>query len=157
RGDYDPAIRLAEEALAIDPEFIEACGFIGVCHARMGGYPQAETAHRRQESEAAARGDARLLVEAYANLGVMHYLRGQYDEAHDHYRRAITAAGDAMPLELAQINNNLGFVLIRLGRAEEAEQAFLRSIETHRAYGALVSLICPYNGLGTVLLEQKRY
>src|SRR5690606_10352965 len=43
------------------------------------------------------------------------------------------------------------------GRLEEAEKAFLRAIETHRAYGGLTSLVGPYNGMGNVLAEAGRF
>ncbi len=158
RGLYADAIRWAHEALALDPEFAEAVGFIGVCLSRMGQYAEAQRQHERLESLARQRQDQRLLAEAHANLGVMNYYRGEYAAAHDYYQSAAQAIGGlGLSVELAQINNNLGFVLFRLGRPRDAEAAFLRAIETHRAFGAMLSLIGPYSGLGNVLLDQRRY
>jgi serine/threonine protein kinase/tetratricopeptide (TPR) repeat protein len=158
RGIYDQAIALAREAVALDGEFAEAIGFMGVCFARLGKYEEAEAHHRRQEALARRWGDARLQIEALANLGVMYYFRGDYDAAEVHYAQAAEMARElGLAVEEAQVSNNLGFVLFRRGRLEEAERAFLRAIETHRAYGGLTALVGPYNGLGNVLVEQGRF
>jgi tetratricopeptide (TPR) repeat protein len=158
RGEYDPAITLANEAVALDPDYAEAIGFAGVCLARLGRYEEAEQHHRREESLAHRLGDARREVEALANLGAMNYFRGDYDAAELQYSRAAqTAEPLGLAAEHAQICNNLGFVLFRRGRLAEAQTYFLRAIEAHRAYGGLTSLVGPYNGLGNVLVEQKRY
>jgi tetratricopeptide (TPR) repeat protein len=158
RGDYEQAIKLAEEAVRLDPTFAEAIGFMGVCYARLGRYEAAQARHRQQEELALQWGDARLQIEALANLGVMNYFRGDYEAAEAHYARALRMAEElGLATERAQICNNLGFVLIRRGRPAEAEQAFLRAIETHRAYGGLTSLVGPYNGIGNVQVEQQRY
>ena len=158
RADYDEAIRVGEEAIAIDPEFAEAIGFVGVCLARAGRYAEAERHHNRQAELAESRGDQRMLVEAHANLGVMQYFQGQYERAHESYSRAAQDA-DALGLvsEAAQVFNNLGFVLFRLVRPAEAELAFRRAIETHYGYGAKLQLVGPYNGLGNVLMTQGRH
>ncbi len=158
RGEYEKAIALAREAVALDNEFAEAIGFMGVCQARLGRYDEAEAQHRRQEELAKRWGDARRQIEALANLGVMNYFRGDYEAAELHYVEAARLADELdLAAESAQIRNNLGFVLFRRGRPADAEQAFLRAIETHRAYGGLTSLIGPYNGIGNVLVEQQRY
>ncbi|MBU0639703.1 MAG: tetratricopeptide repeat protein [Planctomycetes bacterium] len=158
RGDYEVAIRLATEAIELDPDFIEPVGRIGVCYARLGRYEEAVEYHHRQEAVATQRGDMRLLAEAGANMGAMYYFKGEYETAYEHYTKAASTAERAgLTTELAQIDNNLGFALFRLGRQGEAERAFLRAIETHRAFGSLASLVGPYNGMGNVLLQQQRY
>lgn len=158
KGDYEGGIGLAQEALTLDPEFAEALGCIGICNARLGRYDEAAAQHLRQEEAARQWGDARLQIEAWANLGAMNYFRGVYEEAQTHFARAARMARDiGLKVEGAQIFNNLGFVLFRLGRLAEAEEAFLAAIDTHRAYGGLTSLVGPYNGVGNVLVEQGRY
>lgn len=158
RGEYERAIELGEAAGRLQPDFIEAIGFVGVCQARLGRYDAAEAQHRRQEALARAAGDVRRQIEALANLGVMYYFRGEYRAAEQHYREAQRLADmRALPTESAQICNNLGFVLFRLDRLTEAEEVFVRAIATHEAYGALSSLIGPYNGMGNVFTEQGRY
>ncbi len=157
-GAYEEAIARAEEALLLDPEFIEAVGFIGVCLARLGRYDQADQQHNKQAELARQLDDARRETEALANLGVMNYFRGRYEAAQAQFTEAATKAERLrLDTEAAQIYNNLGFVLYRLGRLEEAEEVFERAVDTHRRHGALTSLVAPYNGLGNVLAEQQRY
>jgi tetratricopeptide (TPR) repeat protein len=158
RGDYEAAMQLGEEALELDAEFGEAVGFVGVCCARLGRYDEAVKYNNQQQLLAARAGSEPLRVEAHANLGSMHYFRGEYEAANECLTRAAQAAeGLGLTGELASIRNNLGFVLLQLGRTAEAEDAYQRSVETHKKYGALVALIGPYNGLGHVRREQRRY
>lgn len=158
RGEYARAIRFAEEALELDPQVVEPLSYIGACHARLGNYAESEAYHRQLEALALERSEKRLLVESHANLGVMHYFRGDYEMS---VRMQLSAARIAeellMSAELAFIYNNLGFAQFRLGRADQAETAFRRAIEIHSRFGALGALIAPYNGLGNVLVEDGRY
>jgi tetratricopeptide (TPR) repeat protein/tRNA A-37 threonylcarbamoyl transferase component Bud32 len=157
-AEYAAAIETAERVVERVPDHAEAIGLLGVCYARVGDYGRAQCYHHRVLEIAEARHDPRLMVEAHANLGVMHYFGGAYEEAHAAYARA-AAEATALRLhaEAAQIYNNLGFVLYRLGRSAEAEQAFRRSIATHTEFGAPLALIGPHNGLGNVLTDQGRY
>jgi serine/threonine-protein kinase len=158
RGDYEQAIELARRAVALDPEFAEAIGFMGVCLSKMGRYEEALELHNRQAEIGQTRDDPREIVEARSNIGAMHYFRGEYALAHDSFARAAaTAEKHGLSTELAKIANNLGFVLFHLGRPEEAQAAYLRAIATHRAHGALTSLIGPYNGMGNILGGQGRH
>jgi len=158
RGDYSDALGLGLAAIRQDAGLGEAVGFVGTCYARLGQYDSATEYHQRQEDVGLRQRDAKLLVEARANIGAMYYFRGDYARADDYLRRAAqTAETFGLTLESSQIANNLGFVLLRLGKADDAGEAFGRAIETLRRYGALVSLIGPYNGMGNVLREQARY
>lgn len=158
RGEYEKAIEAGREALSVEPRYGDAIGLLGVCFARLGRYEEANTHHVQLEAVATETGDDRLRVEAAANLGSMHYFRGEYAGAKEHF---LKAAQDAerigLTSETALIYNNLGFALLRLGRWIEAEDAFGRSIESHKAYGGLTALIGPYSGMGNVLREQQRY
>lgn len=157
-GDYQTGRRLAEEALEIDPRYGDAYGFAGACCTRMGLYEQAVDYSRRQERLAVEQQDERFLVQARANLGSMHYFRGEYGLAYDCLAQALQIAEKLnLTTEPAQIRNNLGFVLLQLGRQDEAGEAFSRAIDTLKKYGVLVALVGPYNGMGHVLREQKRY
>lgn len=157
RGEYEEAIRLATEAIAIDPCFGDALGLVGVCCAKSGRYDAAVSWHERQQRLARETGDTRLGVEALANLGAMHYFRGDYESAYRFFTQAAQeAAQHGFGPELAKISNNLGFVLFQLGRIDEAEVAYQRAIESHRVNRVLTSLIGPYNGMGNVLCAKSK-
>ncbi len=158
RGDYEQALALTREAIEHSPDFCEAIGFLGVCCARMGRYEEAQAFNAQQRGLAERSSDLRQMVEAHANLGTMHYFRGEYAAANESLTRAVQIAESlGLTTDVALIRNNLGFILLQLGRVDEAEAMFRQAIETHRRYGAIVSLIGPYNGIGHVLREQKRY
>lgn len=158
RGDYESAARSAREAAEMAPNYGESLGFVGVCCARAGRYEEAAAFNRRQEELARAQGDQRLLVEAFANRGTMHYFRGDYAAASEHLAAAVRVAEQSgLDTEVALIRNNLGFVELQLGRRESAADHFARAVSTHTRNGALASLIGPCNGLGHVLRDEGRY
>jgi tetratricopeptide (TPR) repeat protein len=133
-------------------------GFVGVCYARAGRYDEAAAFNRRQEELAHAHADQRLLVEAFANRGTMHYFRGDYAAASEHLSTAVRVAEQAgLETDVALIRNNLGFVELQLGRRESAADHFARAVNTHTRNGALASLIAPCNGLGHVLRDEGRH
>lgn len=157
-GDYAAAITLAQEALSVDSEYVDAVSLIGACYARVGDYDRAVEYHQREEAIARRDGDRRRLAEALGNIGVMYYYKGQYGLAYDFLEQArnISVEQSFHP-DSAKYEANLGFVLMRLNRDAEAETAFAQAIDINKKYGDLVSLSWPYNGMGGVLLKQRRY
>ena len=153
-GKYSEAIKLAEQAIQIDPNYLEPISFIGACYGRLGQYDKALEYHRREETQAREHLDMPRLAEALVNTGVMYYYKGQYDEAYEFLEKArrIEAEIPMLP-EAAKFRANLGFVLMRLERLEEAKAAFAEAIEHCRRMGDLVTMIWPYNGMGSVLLK----
>lgn len=157
-GNYPAAIRLAEEAIAIDPNCAGAISLIGAAYARIGDYDRALEYHQREEANARRDNDSVCLAEALGNIGVMYYYKGEYLLAHEFLEQARDLCTDLSHWQdCAKYEGNLGFVCMRLQRWTEAEQAFARAIEIHKQYGDLVSLAWPYNGMGGVLLKQQRY
>ncbi len=157
-GDYQGAIEAADQALADDPDFIDAVSLVGACYARIGDYDRAVEYHRREEERARQEGDMRRLAEALGNVGVMYYYKGEYGLAYEFLAKARNiGAEEAFFADTAKYQANLGFVLMRLNRFEEAETAFAQAIDINKKYGDLVSLAWPYNGMGSVLLKQRRY
>ncbi len=155
RGDYPKAIGDCQRALSTDSNLTEAIGLAGACQVKMGQYGEAEQLHQRQLEIAGRLNDPRLLVESHASVGAMNYFRGDFDAALLSYQTALDIAKrNSLSSEVGKISNNLGFTLYQLNRKAEAETAYRMAIDTHKANGALVSLIGPYNGLGNVLRDQ---
>lgn len=157
-GAYDRASELALEAFRLDPKYGAAVGFAGICCARAGRYEQSAQYNEKQQTIARETGDERLLAEAYANRGTMHYFRGEFESACDWLSRSAKLAERlGQKTDVALIRNNLGFVLMQLNRHEEAEEMFNLAIEHHHRNGATTLLIGPYNGLGNVLRKQEKF
>ncbi len=157
-GDYAGAIRLATEALEIEERCPGAASLIGAAYARIGDYDQALDYHQREEVAARRERDDRRLAEALGNIGVMYYYKGEYALAYDFLEQARNLCDQlGQVADCGKYDGNLGFVLMRLNKHDEAERAFDRAIAIHKRYGDLVSLAWPYNGMGGVLLKQRRY
>ena len=64
------------------------------------------------------------------NLGIIYYLTGQYELSIEHYRQAIDIAREIRAKRSEEIQlGNLGDVLLKVGRLQEAEEALLEAIE----------------------------
>jgi len=157
-GQYAKAVEHCGAALNEDPERIELLSLMGVCYARLGDYEHAIACHKQLEQIALERNDPHRLVEATGNLGVMYYFRGEFPLAYDLMRRSGQLASDLnlLPL-LAKTCSNLGFVLNKMERLAEADQAFGEAIQIKLSLGATASLMAPYNGRGEIALQQGRW
>ncbi len=156
-GQYAQAIQHAHAALDQERDAVELLSLLGVCHSRLGQYDQAIRCHKQLEELATRQGDRYRLVEATGNLGVMDYFKGEYPRAYEQLQRAADMAADLdlLPL-LAKQCNNMGFVLMRMERLREADQAFEEAIRIKLSLGATASLVSPYNGRGEIALQLGR-
>lgn len=153
-GAFEKARVIMTELIAMDDANPEYHGALGIVQARLGQYDAAEASYAQQIQLATSQNEPRWLIEAYANLGTMHYHRGAVEQARSAFEQAVAEAerSDATT-QRAQILNNLGFVYTKLGLTNEAENAFREAISIHKNNGAKLPLIGPYNGLGTVFAE----
>ena len=157
-GQYAEAVNHCRAGLADDPDRAELLSLMGVCHSRLGEYDQAIACHKRLEEIARDRQDPHALVEATGNLGVMYYLKGEFPLAYELMRRSGELASELnlLPL-LATTCSNIGFVLTKMERLLEADQAFEEAIRIKLSLGATAALIAPYNGRGAIALQQGRH
>jgi serine/threonine-protein kinase len=157
-GRFAEAGQLAEQALALDPDYLEPLGLMGASAARLGDYAKALTLHRRQEQAARKRKDTLHQAEAVANMGAMYYYRGEYQLTYEFFDTALKLESRrGLTPNLVKLQSNLGFALLRLDRIEDAEKAFTQAIKVSKQLGALVSLMGPCNGLGGIMLTRGRY
>ena len=157
-GDYGQAIERARSALDADPGFVDLIGFIGVCYARHGQYDEAIRHYKRLKDIADEANDPYRLAEAVSNMGVMHYFKGEYSAAHDLLTVANRLEQELNLLPILSKNySNLGFVLTKLERLEEADEAFCDAIAIMTELGTAASLVSPFNGRGEVALQRGCY
>ncbi len=157
-GQYANAIGHALEGREHEPDSVELLSLLGICHSRLGQYDDAIKYHKQLETVARQRDDPYRLVEATGNLGVMHYFKGEYPHAYEllHAASDMAAELNLLPL-LAKECNNMGFVLTKMERLAEADQAFEEAIRIKLSLGATASLISPYNGRGEIAVQQGRH
>ena len=108
------AAQLIDGVLASRPDDARAYVLQGLMHMASGDRPAAKAALER--SLEAGGGHQSLLV-----LGTLHFEAGEIDEAEAVFRRAV----EEYPRS-ASAWNNLGRVQARLGRQDEADEAFRR-------------------------------
>ena len=157
-GRFKEAMNLAEQALALDQDYLEPLGLMGVSAARLGDYEKALTLHRRQEQAARRRNDTLHLAEAVANMGAMYYYRGEYQLVREFFTAAIDLESKrGLTPNLARLQSNLGFVLLRLDHLADAEKAFREAIKISKQLGMLASVMGPCNGLGSIMLKRGQH
>lgn len=126
-----------QSALEADPSRWKANCYYGVLHDRRGN-PERADEHFRKALRSADGKDAARVIN---NLGVTHMARGQYRQAARLFRNALESGGAT-----SRTYNNLGLALTRMGRFEEALQAFRYGGDEAKAH----------NNLGYVLLMEGR-
>ena len=131
-GDLDTAMAAYNEALKNDPHRADANQRLAVVHDRMGEFR--ESAAYYAKALAAAPGDA----EIFCDKGYSLYLQRRWAEADVCLRQAI-----ALKPRLARAHNNLGLLLARDGKVDEALAEFraagLRPAEAHQNVAFVMS------------------
>jgi tetratricopeptide (TPR) repeat protein len=130
RGEFEEALKHFEEAHRIVPESSEALGRVGDCHFELG---RSREAYRRYTW--AKRQDP--LFESarhYLIEGLTFVEDGNYEAARHRYLKA-TELDD----ELTEAWNELGMVLLKLGKSEEALNVVRRAVEIEPDHPALLA------------------
>lgn len=107
----DAAIGLLKEAIALDPSRLDARVRLAAIHTRRGDF---RAAAAEQDAVLKAKDDLKD-PEMLADLGYGLYLQGRTEPAEAVLRQAV-----ALDPRCARAHNNLGLLLGRAGRAEEA-------------------------------------
>jgi len=129
-GRYDEALRKFEEAHRVSSESAEALGRIGDCHHQLGRVREAFRYYTWARREDPLFESARLvLIEGETLAG-----QGDLEAA----RRLILKATE-LDENLAEAWNELGWVLLRLGRAEEAMNVVRRAVELEPDHAGLLT------------------
>lgn len=120
-GRPEAARQQFEQALTAAPAFAPAMNQLGILHARAGEHEAAAQRFRQ-----AIASDPRY-VDAYIHLGHVHFAREASAQAVEAYQAALDLrpAGPAV----AQVHNNLGVSLARIGRLTDAAHHFARAVQ----------------------------
>jgi len=138
-GRADEAERHFQEALEIDPNYVEAHNNLGIALTKGGRIDEA-IAHFQEAIEIDP-----AYAEVHANLGAALARRGRTKEAIPCYERALR-----LNPNLASAYNGLGNALSGLGRADEGERCLRKALEIDPDYAEA------HNNLGTILTRRDR-
>lgn len=136
--EIDRAIEAYQEIVDVDPQNGEAWHRLAVLHDKKGLHSDAhryyqEAMHRILHSP-----------DLHADLGYSYYLQQRWEEAEECYREAIR-----LDPWLARAHNNLGLLLARVHRQEEARSEFkLAGCSEEEAQTNLVHALVLSNQLG---------
>lgn len=137
-GKYDEAEKNFHKALQLNPELWLSHNFLGMIYDRKLRF---EDAIAHYEVAITIKPDQDIVLN---NLGVSYYLKGEYEKSVEILLKALGAGSN---LKNPKIYNNLGLVLGKLNRYEEALEAFKKAGDSAAAY----------NNLGYVYFLQGRY
>ena len=112
QGRYADAAEQFAEVVSINPTYVRAYSNLGASYMMAGDFAAALATYRKSLEVKADR-------LTYANLGMMNYYLGRYDDAEAALREAI-----AMAPEQHLSWSNLGDVLFVAGRQAEAREAY---------------------------------
>jgi tetratricopeptide (TPR) repeat protein len=139
-GKYEEAIKELNEALRLNPDYIEVHNNLGVTYDRMGMPEEAV-----KELKKALKLNPNY-TEALCNLGNIYASSGRYEEAAGELQEALR-----INPELALAHNNLGNIYALQKRNEEAIQEFKETLRINPDYAPA------HNNLGNAYAEAGRH
>ncbi|HHT11112.1 MAG TPA: tetratricopeptide repeat protein [Candidatus Atribacteria bacterium] len=174
KGDFQKAIDLLKQSIALQPDFGFAYGQLAYCYIQLKLYQEVidqlsdKLLPKKEYSTAynlvgfayenLARLDEALVayqkaveldpnyVDAYSNMGFVHFDREQYQKAVDAFKKA----SELKPSDPV-IFNNLGFSYEKLGQYNEALQAYQEAIRIKPDY------IKAHANIGYLYFDQEQY
>jgi tetratricopeptide (TPR) repeat protein len=114
-GELEGAASEYQQALELDPEYVDALANLGVVYYNLGQLDQAAEQYLKAIEVAPDDADIR------SNLAAAYVQMGQLDSALEQYLKAVELSPD-----LAEAHFGLGVIYVQLGEKDEAIQAFER-------------------------------
>ena len=160
-NQFDEAMRTLDQARGLAEDLGDAKSQAGVAQTavqplvRLGRYRDAiESAQRaiRLYEEA---GDASAVARAHSNLGVVHRMLGQAEQALTHFDRALPGM-EADQAATAQVQSNRAEALLDLVDFREAEQAFRAAMSSFQEAGMSRAAAIAGGNLADLLGQQGR-
>ena len=139
-GQLDDSIEAYNKALAIKPDYADACYNMGNALKEQGKFEEAIEAYNKA---LAIKPDN---VEAWNNMGITLKNQGKQEEAIEAYNKAL-----AIKPDYADAWNNMGNSHIEQGKEEEAIEAYNKALAIKPDYADA------WNNMGNALKEQGKF
>jgi tetratricopeptide (TPR) repeat protein len=140
KGNVDEAIVHFQKAVAINPDYAEACYNLGNALLQKGSVDEAMV-HFQKAVEIDPG-----YAKAHNNLGITLLQKGSVDEAIVHFQKALEIEPDH-----AEAHYNLGNILLQKGSVDEA------IVHYQKALGIKPDYTEAHNNLGSALNSQERF
>ncbi len=154
-GAFEEGLRIGREAQALAwragdlPGEAEAGKTLGVLHASLGAYPEAQEAFQRALRGYQALGMREGELTCLNNLGLLSRYRGSLDEARSFYEQALEIAGQVADRRReGQLLLNVGLILGPRGEYEQARAYGERAAAILQEVGDLHTLEIDLENLG---------
>ena len=162
RGEYQPALEWIDRGLSVlgdrlTPSSLELHLIGGLIHSRQGEYRKASQQAIASLLAAEELRQPSIVARAHNLLGTIDRLRGNLDEAAEHFQESLTLyqqIGNLQGQALAQ--NSLANALFDLGRWSEADGYYHRAGQIFSQLGNVYNGLLVDNNLGGIALNQGR-
>ena len=134
-GDYEIAVTLLNKMLVLHQGALapgaraKVYGLLGICAEKRGEYLQALEWQEKSLKGFTIDGDLAGIARTEEHIGSIYEDLGQFELAYAHFEKAYTHYQDTRTREAAHLLNNLGDVLRKQGRYQEAESLTMESLE----------------------------
>ncbi|MFN2567644.1 MAG: HD domain-containing phosphohydrolase [Gemmatimonadaceae bacterium] len=126
----------------------EALRGLGNIHRRRHELDVASELTQRSFEVSLGANDPSLVAEALNALALVHFVRGDWEQARKELQRALAVAGDTDAALRARVEQNLGTMANAEGDLDAALAHYQRSLEALRAAGDRRGLAIAYHNLG---------
>jgi tetratricopeptide (TPR) repeat protein len=136
QGKYAEARKLFQVAAAQEPELFFLRYEIALCTRDLREWVSAETQFDALYQEALAGDDTRALIVTLNALGIMHFIRNNYDAAEPRFAEALRVArGNRYAADRASIHVNLALIAMRRGDARLARRHYDLALDSFAQAG----------------------
>ncbi|GHN01040.1 hypothetical protein WSM22_25290 [Cytophagales bacterium WSM2-2] len=165
KGDYPTAQEYQKKALAFaqlnrfDTQHANALNSLALAYQYQGNYFAALDSYLKAlELEEKSRNYVGQ-VKVLANIGILWKKQGDYDNAINYYKQALQLSDSLKDSRLvrANINNNMGTVLIDQKKYNEAIDYFLKSMALNKELGNKVFIANCLGNIGLCYLNLKEF
>lgn len=99
-----------------------------------------------------------LLAQAYKRLGIYHYLKGEYEQAVEHYADSLAILNTiGKPVLIANLHNNIGLAQAALGQNIQAINSYQLAKNIYQEFGSELDRIDIRFNIAGLYLKLERY
>lgn len=155
--DYNTAISAADAVLLRIPNEMDALTRRAMILCASGRFDEAKKTFVRIINLAERKDDLLAEADGYANLGLVHQLLDEIDDAHKYHNKALfmykklTGHDDRE----ADCYGNIGFVHFRRGEKRDAETVFRKALEINTRLKRIEGMALDYGVLGLLVYSNE--